>query len=194
MSAHVTTEERLHTRIVSDRAVFGLMAEFDNATDLMHACEKARDAGFRQMDSYSPMPIHGMSEALGFEDSSVQRIVLCGGLAGAVAGFALMCYITLIAYPMNIGGKPHFSWPAFVPPTFETTILFAAFSAVFGMAIMNGFPSPYHPVFNNPRFERASQDLFFLCIESTDPKFDLAATRQFLESQHGVREVTEVEP
>ncbi len=103
-----------------------------------------------------------------------------------------MYYITVIAYPMNVGGKPLFSWPAYVPPTFETTILFSALSAVFGMCILNGFPSPYHPVFNNPRFQMASSDRFFVCIEADDPKFDPHTTRKFLEGLHS-KEVVEIE-
>lgn len=170
----------------------GIMAEFDNQDDLLTACRNARDAGFKKMDAYTPLPIHGLTDALGWEDNSVQKVVLCGGLIGCLTGFSLMYYITMITYPMNVGGKPHFSWPAYVPPTFETTILFAALSAVFGMILLNGFPTPYHPVWNNPRFEMASTDRFFLCIEAEDPKFDRAATRRFLEAQPA-KEVVEVE-
>jgi len=172
--------------------LFGIMAEFDNQEDLLTACRNARDAGYREMDAYTPVPIHGLTEALGWEDNSVQKVVLCGGLIGCLTGFSLMYYITMIAYPMNVGGKPHFSWPAYVPPTFETTVLFAALSAVFGMILLNGFPQPYHPVWNNPRFVLASTDRFFLCIEAADPLFDREATRRFLEAQPA-REVVEVE-
>jgi hypothetical protein len=171
---------------------YGLMAEFDRQEDLLEACRNARDSGFKKMDAYTPVPIHGLTEALGWDDNSVQKVVFCGGLAGCLVGFSLMYYITMIAYPMNVGGKPNFSWPAYVPPTFETTVLFAAFSAVIGMIVLNGLPMPYHPVFNNPRFALASQDRFFLCIEADDPKFDMVATRRFLESRNHVREVVEV--
>ncbi|MFN7925731.1 MAG: DUF3341 domain-containing protein [Bryobacteraceae bacterium] len=173
--------------------LYGVMAEFATQEDLIAACENARDAGFKKMDAYTPVPIHGLTDALGWDDNSVQKTVLCGGLTGLVAGFSLMYYITMIAYPMNVGGKPNFSWPAYVPPVFELTILFSAFAAVFGgVMALNGLPMPYHPVWNNPRFVRASQDRFFLCIESADPKFDTISTRRFLEAQKHVSEVVEV--
>ncbi|MBM3734390.1 MAG: DUF3341 domain-containing protein [Acidobacteria bacterium] len=167
------------------------MAEFDDADTLMKACEAARDAGFKKMDAYAPLPVHGLSEALGIDDERIQKIVLCAGLTGTTVGFSLMYYITVISYPMNVGGKPLFSWPAYVPPVFETTVLFAALSALIGMCVLNGLPMPYHPVFNNPRFEMASTDRFFLCIEAEDPKFDLGNTRKFLEGLHS-QEVVEV--
>ncbi len=175
----------------TESKVFGLMAEFDDQNQLIRACEAARDAGFKKMDAYAPLPVHGLSEALGIEDERIQKIVFCAGLTGATVGFCLMYYITVISYPMNVGGKPLFSWPAYVPPVFETTILFSALSAVIGMCVLNGFPSPYHPVFNNPRFDMATSDRFFLCIESVDPKYDAANTRRFLEGLHS-KEVVEV--
>jgi hypothetical protein len=168
------------------------MAEFDNQHDLLAACANARDAGYKKMDAYTPMPVHGLTDALGWDCNRLQWLVLCAGLTGLAAGFGLMYYITMIAYPMNVGGKPWFSWPAYVPPTFETTILLSAFGAVFGMIGLNGLPMPYHPVFNNPRFERASSDRFFLCIEAADPKFDLVNTRKFLEGQRHALEVVSV--
>jgi hypothetical protein len=172
--------------------LFGIMAEFDDQEALLAACRNARDAGYKKMDAYTPVPIHDLTEALGWDDNSVQKVVLAGGLLGCLAGFALMYYITIIAYPMNIGGKPHFSWPAYVPPTFEMAILFASFAAVFGgVMALNGLPMPYHPVWNNPRFALASQDRYFLCIESEDPKFNRDATRRFLEAQP-TREVVEI--
>jgi hypothetical protein len=159
---------------------------------LIHACEQVRDAGYKEFDAYTPVPIHGLTDAMGWDDNRLQKIVFAGAMTGLVAGFSLMYYITMIAYPMNVGGKPNFSWPAYVPPTFETTILLAAFSAVFGMIGLNGLPMPYHPVFNNPRFEMASTDRYFLCIEAKDPKFDLANTRRLLEGLKP-KEVVEVE-
>lgn len=184
MSTYAPPQE--HTaQAQHDRAdVYGLMAEFDNQEDLMKACANARDAGYKVMDAYTPVPIHGLTDALGWDDNTVQRIVFCCALVGMSLGFTLMYMITMVWYPMNVGGRPNFSWPAFVPPTFETTILLSAFGAVFGMLALNGLPSPYHPVFNNPRFIMASSDRFFLCIEAEDPKFDLAGTRKFLEAQH----------
>jgi len=174
------------------RDLYGLMAEFETQQELVAACERVRDAGYREMDAYTPVPIHGLTDAMGWDDNRLQKLVFGGAIAGCISGFSLMYYITMITYPMNIGGKPHFSWPAYVPPTFELTILFAAFAAVFGMIALNGLPMPYHPVFNNPRFSMASTDRFFLCIEAKDARFDLAGTRQFLENLHA-KEVVEVE-
>ncbi|MEZ5398568.1 MAG: DUF3341 domain-containing protein [Bryobacteraceae bacterium] len=176
---------------IPSEQLFGIMAEFDNQEDLLTACRNARDAGYKKMDAYTPVPIHDLTDALGWENDTLQKVVLCGGLLGCLSGFSLMYYITMITYPMNIGGKPHFSWPAYVPPTFEMSILFAAFAAVFGMIALNGLPMPYHPVWNNPRFAMASQDRYFLCIEAVDAKFDRDATRRFLEAQP-TREVVEV--
>jgi hypothetical protein len=172
--------------------LYGLMAEFDNQTDLLEACANARDAGFKKMDAYTPLPIHGLTDALGWDSTLLQKIVLCGGITGCLAGFGLMYYITMISYPMNVGGKPLFSWPAYVPPTFEMTVLSSAFAAVFGMIAINGLPMPYHPVFNNPRFLMASSDRFFLCIEADDPKFNVETTRKFLEAQK-TKEVVSVD-
>ncbi|MBM3795593.1 MAG: DUF3341 domain-containing protein [Acidobacteria bacterium] len=184
MSTYAPPQEQTAQAQHDPADVYGLMAEFDNQEDLMKACANARDAGYKTMDAYTPVPIHGLTDALGWDDNSVQRIVFCCALVGMSLGFGLMYMITMVWYPMNVGGRPNFSWPAFVPPTFETTILLSAFGAVFGMLAMNGLPSPYHPVFNNPRFIMASSDRFFLCIEAEDPKFDLANTRKFLEAQH----------
>ena len=177
---------------ISNAKLYGLMAEFDNRHDLLDAAKGAYAAGYREMDAYSPFPVHGLADAIGKTDHWVQRIVLAGGLAGCAGGFALMYWITNIAYPMNVGGKPDFSWPAYVPITFETTVLLASFAAVIGMLGLNGLPQPYHPVFNAPNFDRASQDHFFLCVEAKDPKFNLEATRKLLESYHAL-EVVEVE-
>lgn len=170
---------------------FGMMAEFDDHQQLIKAASAAHAAGYRKMDAYTPYPIHGLSEALGQKPTKISALVLIGGVIGCIGGFGLMCWITLVAYPMNVAGKPMYSWPAYIPITFETTVLCAALTAVFGMLALNGLPQPYHPVFNVDRFKRASQDRFFLCIESADPKFDLDATRAFL-AQHST-EVMEVD-
>jgi Alternative complex III, ActD subunit len=172
---------------------YGLMAEFEDATDLINAAHRAYEDGYRKMDAYSPYPIEELAEAIGFHHTKLPIIVLFGGLCGCIGGFLLQYWIAVIDYPINVGGKPFFSWPAFIPPTFEMTILFAALSAVLGMLALNGLPEPYHPVFNVSRFALASRNRFFLCIESTDPKFDIDKTRRFLETLTP-RNVSEVEP
>jgi hypothetical protein len=171
---------------------YGLMAEFDSAQALLDAAHRTRAAGYTKTDAYSPFPIHGLAEALGFKDRRISTFVLLGGIAGALTGYGLQYWTSAIAYPLNIGGRPYHSWVSFIPPTFELTILFAAFTAGITMAALNGLPQPYHPVFNAPRFSRASQDGFFLAIESADPKFSEAATRGFLAGLNP-REVVAVE-
>jgi hypothetical protein len=162
--------------------IYGLMAEFDDPTSLVTATEKAHREGYRCMDAYSPFPIEELHHALGSHHSKLPLIVLIGGLFGCIGGYGLEYWVSVIAYPVNIGGKPLHSWPAFIPVTFECTILAAALSAVLGMLALNGLPQPYHPVFSVPRFALASRNRFFLCIESKDPKFELEATRHFLET------------
>lgn len=172
---------------------YGLMAEFDNPTALVAAARRTRESGYREFDAYTPFPIEALHEAIHARTRAVPLLVLGGGIAGCLAGYALQYWVSAVAYPLNVGGRPFHSWPSFIPVTFELTVLFAALAAVFGMLALNGLPKPYHPVFNAPRFELASRDRFFLCIESADAKFDAAATRTFLESL-GPREVTDVEP
>jgi hypothetical protein len=172
--------------------LYGLMAEFENPTDVVAAARRAHEEGYRKMDAYSPFPIEELSEAIGFHRNRLPLIVLIGGVVGCVGGFALCYWASVHAYALNVGGRPLNSWPAFIPVTFETTILVAALSAVFGMLALNGLPQPYHPVFNAPRFELASRNTFFLCIEADDPMFDSEETRAFLVSL-GPREVTDVE-
>ena len=171
---------------------YGLVAEFESPAALVRAANQAREAGYRNMDAYSPMPIEELHHALGLPHTKLPYIVLGGGLLGALAGYGLEYWASTIAYPFNIGGRPLHSWPSFIVPAFETTILFAAAAAVLGMIVLNGLPMPYHPVFNAKRFAMASRDRFFLCIESRDPKFDQTVTRRFLESL-GAREVSDVE-
>ena len=171
--------------------VYGLMAEFDDPNALVAAAHLARLEGYRRMDAYSPFPIEELHEALALPHTRLPLIVLIGGLIGCVGGYALQYWAAAVAYPLNVGGKPLHSWPAFIPITFECTILVAAVSAVLGMLALNGLPMPYHPVFNVPRFALASRNRFFLCIESRDPKFDLDHTRYFLESLNP-REVSTV--
>jgi len=175
-----------------EHATYGLVAEFESPTALVEAAHKAREAGYRKMDAYSPMPIEELHGALGLPATKLPFVVLGGGLTGAVAGYGLQYWASTIAYPFNIGGRPLHSWPSFIVPTFETTILFSALAAVLGMLFLNGLPMPYHPMFNAKRFAMASRDRFFLCIESNDPKFQQHDTRRFLESL-GAREVNDVE-
>lgn len=163
-------------------SVYGLMAEFDDPTTLVAATDRAHHEGYRRLDAYSPFPIEELHEALGSPQSRLPLIVLIGGLFGCVGGYGLQYWVSVIAYPVNVGGKPLHSWPAFIPVTFECTILAAALAAVFGMLALNGLPTPYHPVFNVPRFALASRNRFFLVIEATDKKFELEETRRFLEA------------
>lgn len=172
--------------------VYGLMAEFDDPTSLVTATRRAYQEGYRRMDAYSPFPIEGLAEALRARRKEVPLIVLLGGLVGCFGGFFMQYYIAAIYFPQNIGGRPLNSWPAFIPVTFELTVLVAALSAVLALLALNGLPMPYHPTFNVPRFKFASRDRFFLCIEATDPKFDRDTTREYLLSL-GPREVNEVE-
>jgi hypothetical protein len=169
-----------------------MMAEFETAQALLSATETTTAAGYTKTDAFSPFPIHGLFDALRIKEKKVAPIILTFGLIGLAAGAGLEYWTQVIAYPMNIAGRPHWAWVAYIPPAFETTILFAAFSAVIGMFALNGLPQPYHPVFNVPQFARASQDRFFLLIEATDPKFDADGTRAFLAGL-GPKEVVHVD-
>ncbi|HMI52183.1 MAG TPA: DUF3341 domain-containing protein [Candidatus Saccharimonadales bacterium] len=172
--------------------IYGVMGEFETAHQLIKAAEKVRDAGYKHMDAYAPFPVEGLSEALGLKRNWVPWITLLGGLGGGLTGFGFQYWVNVISYPLNIGGRSLNSWPAFIPVTFELTILGASTFAVFGMLALNQLPRPHHPVFNVPRFARASSDRFFLCIEATDPKFSVAEATRFLEGLKA-EHVTEVQ-
>lgn len=171
--------------------VHGLIAEFDDPEQLVQAAQAAYKAGYRQMDAYSPFPIHGLAEAVGFRKTYVSLFTLLGGLTGAAVGFVMQYFATVVHYPYMASGKPFNSWPSYMPITFEVTILFGAFAALGSMLALNGLPQPYHPIFNAKRFERASSDGFFLCIETGDAQYDAGGTRDFLQGLNPV-EVSEV--
>jgi hypothetical protein len=173
-------------------AIYGLLAEFDTPADLVSAARQARAEGYRKMDAYTPFPVEGLADALELGSTKVPLIVLIGGLLGAAIGYGMQYFLMAVDYPLNIGGRPYHSWPAFIPITFEMTVLVAGLSAVLGMLALNGLPMPYHPIFNAPRFALATRDRFFLCIESADPKFDRDETRRFLDRM-SPRVVSEVE-
>jgi hypothetical protein len=176
------------------KPIYGLMAEFSEVTALVDAAKRSYAEGYRRVDAFTPFPVHELFDALKLDDKRLPLAVLLGGIAGCLGGFGLCYWVSVIAYPLNIGGRPFNSWPSFIPVTFEITILLAALTAVLSLIVLNGLPMPYHPVFNVKRFaEHASQDGFFLAIEAEDPKFDREKTRSFLQSV-GASEVSEIEP
>jgi hypothetical protein len=160
--------------------LYGLAAEFESDAELMHAAEKAYAQGYRRMDGYTPFPVEGLAEALG-KRNRMPMLILCSGILGGCSAYFMEWFANVISYPMNIGGRPLHSWPAFIPITFELTVLGASLTAFFFSLGLSGLPRPYHPMFNLPEFERASQDRFFLCIEAGDALFDEDKTRAFLQ-------------
>jgi hypothetical protein len=181
----------MHKAEIEEPTIYGVMASFDGPDSILAAAERASAEGYTKLDAYTPFPVEGLDEAIKFK-TKLPVLVFLGGLAGCVGGFLLQYYLEVIEYPKNIGGRPFASWPAFVPPAYELTILCASITAVFAMIILNGFPEPYHPVFNVPQFRSASKDGYFLVIESNDPKFDHDKTKSFLESLNP-KEVFDVE-
>jgi hypothetical protein len=173
--------------------IYGLMAEFETPTELVVAARRTKEAGFRKFDAFSPYPIHELDDAMDLHDNRVSKFTFIGGLLGCIGGFSLATWCAAVAFPLNVGGRPLISVPMFIPITFECTILLGGLTAAISMLAMNGFPSPYHPVFNVERFANASRNKFFLCIESDDPKFDRQATAAFLESMNP-EEIAEVAP
>jgi hypothetical protein len=170
---------------------YGLMAEFDSVNSLVDAANRTREAGYKRIDAYSPFPVEGLAEAIGFHHDEVPLVVLIGAVLGGLGGYLLQYWISVVSYPINVGGKPYHSWPAFIVVTFEMTILFGGIFAVFGMLALNGLPMPYHPVFNVPRFAFATKDRFFLIVFSSDPKYNPVEVRRLLES-FGPRSISEV--
>lgn len=173
------------------KPIYGLMAEFESPEKVLEAALRAHAAGYRRLDAFTPIPVEGLAEAIGFDWTSLPIIVFLGGMAGGCTGFGMCWYANVLSFPLIIGGKPYNSWPSWIPITFELTILGAALTAVFGMLAMNGLPTPYHPVFNVPQFALASTDKFFLCIKARDKKFDLDQTKAFLQEMkpQGVFEI-----
>jgi hypothetical protein len=169
-----------------DPGLYGLATCFDSPEAVLEAARKVHEAGYRRAEAYTPFAVAGLSEALGFRKTGVPLIVLIGGMVGGIGGYFMLWYANVVSYPWNTGGKPPNSWPAFIPITFEMTVLGSALLALFGMLLLNGLPSPYHPMFRAPHFDLASQTHFFLCIEADDPRFDPAGTRRFLESLNGL--------
>lgn len=162
--------------------IYGILAEFDTATEMVDAANKVREAGYTKTDAFSPFPLHEIDEALGIKRSILPYLIFAGGLTGLMSGLGLVYFVHVIDYPIIVGGRPHFSLPAFIPPMYELTILFSASVAVFGMLFLNGLPAPYHPCFNVPRFALATREKFFLIIEAEDPQYDYEKTRSFMES------------
>jgi hypothetical protein len=175
-----------------ERLVYGILAEFEDAHDLLSAARLTRDAGYRKIDAYTPFPVEDLSDALGQRDWHVPKIMLAGGFMGGMVGWGMLYFCTVVDYPLNIGGRPLFAWPSYIPITFELIVLLSALSGIVGMFMLNGLPSPYHPLFDAPDFTRVTSDRFFLCIEAADPRFDRDETMKFLENL-GAARVTEVE-
>jgi hypothetical protein len=176
----------------SDTPIYGLMAEFLTAGEVLDATRRARQAGYRDMDAYTPQPVEGLAVELGMRRTRLPFVVLMGGLVGAGVGFSMQYYSMAIDYTFNVGGRPYNSWPVFIPITFELLVLVGAFAAFLGMMFLNGLPRPHHPVFNVPQFARSSQDRYFLCIEATDPSFDRQTTAEFLATLNPHGQVIEV--
>ena len=172
-------------------ALYGMAAQFASEEHLTKAADRLIDEGFRDIDAFSPYPIAGLAGIIKQDRSKAPLWMLIGGILGCMAGYGMELYAMGYFYPLNIGGRPLNSWPLFIPITFELTVLFSAFAGVLALLFLNQLPAIHHPLFSVPGFDRVSSDRFFLCIEASDPKFDLAHIRELLESLHPI-EVTEV--
>jgi hypothetical protein len=171
--------------------VYGLLAEFDSPSEILTAARRAYAEGYRKMDAYTPFPVHDLADAVGMKRNAVPLVTLLGGILGGGTAYLLQWWINTIAYPINVAGRPLHSWPAFIVVTFEMTVLFAGLAAFIGSLALNGLPMPHHPIFNSEEFAASTRDKFFLCIEATDPRFDLVDTEQFLHTLNA-RAITEV--
>lgn len=177
----------------AERKNYGLLAKFDTPEELVAAAKRVAAEGYTVFDAYSPYPIEELPHAMKLKSSPLPFVIFGGGLLGAIGGFAMQTYAQVIDYPYNIGGRPDFSWPAYIPISFELTILLAALAGILGLFFFARFPQPYHPVFNSEDFNaHGSQDAFYLDIESRDPRFSLGETTLFLR-ELGAVEVTEIE-
>ena len=165
--------------------LYGLLTEFESASQLMQAVEKTRDEGFRNWDVHTPFPVHGMDDAMGIRGTRLPFLVLASGATGLGLATLMQWWMNAVDYPFIISGKPLFGLPANIPVMFELTVLLSAFGAFFGMWILNDLPKLYHPLFTNKRFRRATQDRFYIVIEACDPSFDHVKTREFLGSLGG---------
>jgi len=170
-----------------DADTYGIMAEFASPQALLTAVARCREARYRDIEAYTPFPVEGLAEALGFARNRVPLLTLIGGILGGAGAYFMQWYSAVIDYPINAGGRGLHSWPAFIVPTFELAILGAALAAFFGFILLNGLPRLHHPVFNAPDFDLASKSRFFLCIRSSDPRFDAAATERLLRELQPVR-------
>jgi hypothetical protein len=166
--------------------IYGMLAQYSETTSLIEAARELKGRGYRQIDAYSPYPVEGLAEAIGFDKTGMSLVVLIGCIIGGVIGFAMQWWVAVVAYPLNIGGRPLNSWPSFLPITFELTILGGAFSAVLGMLALNGLPCLYHPLFEIETFRNAHSDSFFLCVKATDPQFDADETSRLLMASKAV--------
>jgi hypothetical protein len=173
-------------RAQGKKEVWGIAVEFDDTDKLIAAAEAIKKAGYTRVDAYTPMPVEGLSDAIGFRNKQMPALMFCGAVLGGVTGYFMQWFANTQSYVLNLGGRPYHSWPNFIVITFEMTILFCALTGVFGMLALNGLPTLYHPIYNAPGFDRASQDRFFIAVESRDRNFDYDKTLALLQSLGGL--------